>query len=285
MVVTYNPDMERLAENLEAVAPQVDCVLVYDNGSENVVDVEALSSERGAVVCSSGKNSGMAVALNEGCAAAWALGADHILLLDQDSVVAPGMVEELLREVSPGRAIVSPVLIDRNRRDVFRYEDRTEPVKRPMTSGTLLSLSAWRSVGGYDERLFVDWVDDELYCNLHVHSWEVVRCYRTYLLHELGNQEHVLTGFGLTIGDARTMRHEYCRQNYPLWRWRDRARGQAVTCAKYAGTPTGREELRVFLKSTVGRILVLETGRLAKLRAVAEGWREGRRIARETGAS
>lgn len=43
--------------------------------------------------------------------------------------------------------------------------------------------------------------------------------------------------------------------------------------------------MRVFLKSTVGRILVLETGRLAKLRAVAEGWREGRRIARETGAS
>lgn len=282
MVVTYNPDMERLAENLEAVVPQVDCVLVYDNGSGNIADVETLSLERGVVVCASGKNSGMAVALNEGCAAAWAFGADHILLLDQDSVVASGMVGELLREAAPGRAIVSPVLIDRNRRDVFEREDRVELVKRPVTSGALLSLDAWRSVGGYDERLFVDWVDVEFYCNVHIHGWDVVRCYRTYLLHELGSQEHVLTGPGLTTGDARTMRHEYCRQNYPLWRWRDRARGQAITCTKYAGTLTGREELRVFVKSTLGRVLVLETDRLVKLRAVAEGWREGRRVARES---
>ena len=280
VIVTYNPNMERLAENISAIAPQVDGVLIYDNGSENVAEVETLTSNYTAAVCNSGKNSGMAVALNEGCAVAWALGADYTLLLDQDSVATPGMVSELLRHGEPDRAIVAPVLIDRNRRDAFEAEDRCSEVSYPMTSGTLLSLSAWRAVGGYDERLFVDWVDDEFYCNLHLHGWGVYRSYGTYLLHELGNQERVFSGPGLSTTDTKTMRHEYARQNYPLWRWRDRARSQAITCAKYAGTALGREQLRMFLRSTVGRVIILEKGKFSKLRAIVGGWNEGKKIAR-----
>ena len=34
-IVSYNPDLKRLKENIDAIFPQVDEVIVFDNGSIN----------------------------------------------------------------------------------------------------------------------------------------------------------------------------------------------------------------------------------------------------------
>jgi rhamnosyltransferase len=280
MIVTYNPDVERLRENVSAIAPQVDGIFVYDNGSTNAFEVEELCGDYTAACCLSGRNSGVAVALNELCAAAWSLGADRALLLDQDSVASKGMVSALMSDSEAGAAIVAPTAVDCNRHESFEPRDESAPVKRAITSGSLLALSSWRTIGGYDERLFVDWVDVEFCDNLRVHGLPVMHSYRTHLLHELGHQERVLSAPGMTPDDKKDPGHAYCRQNYPLWRWHDRARAQAITIGKYAGTPIAREERWYFWKSTVGRIIVLEKGKFSKLRAAAQGWREGRAVVR-----
>ena len=44
-IVTYNPDMDNLRANLAAVAPQVGAVLLVDNGSSNVENIEHLAAE------------------------------------------------------------------------------------------------------------------------------------------------------------------------------------------------------------------------------------------------
>ena len=44
-IVTYNPDMDNLRANIDAVAPQVDAVLLVDNGSGNVGEIECLAAE------------------------------------------------------------------------------------------------------------------------------------------------------------------------------------------------------------------------------------------------
>jgi rhamnosyltransferase len=35
-IVTYQPDLNRLGDNLRAVSPQVRKVIIYDNGSTNI---------------------------------------------------------------------------------------------------------------------------------------------------------------------------------------------------------------------------------------------------------
>ena len=43
-IVTYNPKIERLIENINSIYPQVDKVIVYDNGSENIEDIKLLKN-------------------------------------------------------------------------------------------------------------------------------------------------------------------------------------------------------------------------------------------------
>ena len=124
-IVTYNPDMDNLRANIDAVAPQVAAVLLVDNGSANVDDIERLAVEyagTGAGACGggveptgetagtqqhpagcsamdaanvaagvtllrNGENLGVAAALNRIFRYAAARGYEWVLTLDQDSCV------------------------------------------------------------------------------------------------------------------------------------------------------------------------------------------------------
>ena len=50
-ITLFNPDLVRLKENLRAIAPQVDAVVCFDNGSRNSAEVrEMIRSEEKAVL-------------------------------------------------------------------------------------------------------------------------------------------------------------------------------------------------------------------------------------------
>ncbi|MGN6442229.1 MAG: hypothetical protein ACTHL6_10080, partial [Arthrobacter sp.] len=44
-IVTFNPDPQRLKDNLETLPPQVDELLIIDNGSNNLAEIRALINE------------------------------------------------------------------------------------------------------------------------------------------------------------------------------------------------------------------------------------------------
>ena len=93
-IVTYNPDLERLHENVQAIASQVDNIFVFDNASTNHAEIsECLEEDYGVPVTlfRSPENRGMAVALNKLSKMALEGGYEYILLLDQDSVSTEGM--------------------------------------------------------------------------------------------------------------------------------------------------------------------------------------------------
>ena len=39
-IVTYNPDITRLVENINAIYNQVDNVIIVDNNSKNIAEIE-----------------------------------------------------------------------------------------------------------------------------------------------------------------------------------------------------------------------------------------------------
>lgn len=272
-VVTFNPDIDRLIESVNAIAPQVDRLLVFDNDSDNVAEIcRAVSGF--AEVIQGRKNHGMAVALNRLASVAENAGATDIVFIDQDSIASDDLVIQEMSCRADDIGIVCCLVIDRNHREARREKPTVLDTKLAITSGSMVNLSAWRVVGGYDERLFVDWVDNEFVDNLRSRGFRLVKTSHASILHELGNQEYA---WSLPGGGDRGKKHYY-RQNYPAWRWHDRARSQVVTIRKYGWSRIGWEERYYFLRGTLGRILVLEKNKLECLRAVIDGCKSGCRV-------
>jgi rhamnosyltransferase len=273
-IVTYNPDIDRLRDNIAAVSPQVDEVLIFDNHSNNLGDIETLISCYPATLTRWDKNSGMAVALNRLANSAIEAGATDILFLDQDSVVGQGTVAGLAEYRSPEIGIVTPLIVDRNNTKIEPDLEMIYEIKRPITSGSLVNLEAWKAVGGYDERLFVDWVDDEFCDNLRAHGYKLIRVNGVSLLHELGNQEYAWSAPGKDYTNVRRTSRAYYKQNYPLWRWEDRGRSESITIKKYGWSRIGLEERLIFIKSTLGRAIFIEDNSIEILKSILRGYRD-----------
>lgn len=274
-VVTYNPDVPRLTENLASSSLQTDWIVVVDNGSENVAEIEGLLRGFGSVsLIKNDKNHGLATALNQVASIAQANNREHVLLLDQDSVPAPDMLEILYRQVCEDTAIVCPLVIDRNEKVVEYDAKLIRAVDRTITSGSLLNLRAWSSVGGYDERLFVDWVDFEFCDNLRLHGYRMVRTFATTLLHELGHKE-LACKLLRKDGQRGFVWRDYYRTNHTISRLRDKCRSQIITIKKYWNCRDIRnEEIAIFIKGVAVAILV-ERRRGIHIKAIVSGVHDG----------
>lgn len=279
-IVTYNPSLQRLEENIEAISPQVGEVLLYDNASSNVEDVKRLVEEGTwevpiSIICGQ-KNAGLAVALNNLCDEARTRGMEFILLLDQDTVVEQDLVTKLVGLADGSIGIVAPLFQDRNEVVERRAAERFEDVKRAITSGSLLRLDVWERVGGYDENLFIDWVDYEFCDRLLLNGYRIVRNNDASILHELGNKEFVKVGW--TFSPTKGLRKEpIYRNDRPYSRRYDRIKGESYTTAKYRGTFIWRLEAYM-LVCNVLYDLVRERRRLELVRAAFCGYVDGNKL-------
>ena len=97
IVVTFNPQIEDLRSTLKSVSSQTNHVIAIDNASANAMAIRSACAEAGAELVGLSENFGIARAQNEGLKRARAFGAKYVLLLDQDSCPAPGMIDALVR--------------------------------------------------------------------------------------------------------------------------------------------------------------------------------------------
>ena len=93
VIVTYNPDLEILTNIFEVLDTQVDSVFVVDNCSSNQAQTGKLCIDVG--YCPLSANLGLGKAHNLGIEYARKRGSSHVLLLDQDSLPDPDMVDHL----------------------------------------------------------------------------------------------------------------------------------------------------------------------------------------------
>ena len=65
-IVTFNPDIDRLKENLDAISSQVHAVYLVDNGSENADEIASLVKGYDKLVLTPSRGSGRGRFLLEG---------------------------------------------------------------------------------------------------------------------------------------------------------------------------------------------------------------------------
>lgn len=273
-IVSFNPELERLKENISAIAPQVDRVIVFDNGSDNVDEVEEiLPVDTDVMLVKNGKNIGMSGALNSLCRMSRDDEATHILLLDQDSVVPEGFVNLLAEHVASDVGLVAPFIMDRNNVKHLLMDEAVEHVIMAITSGVLLSLDVWAQVGGYDENLFVDWVDYDYCDNLILHGYQILKVREAVLLHEMGKKEFSHMGWSFNRKKG-FFRWPVYHDDRPFFRRYDVMKAHVYVTLKYRWTPLWGHEMW-FLTYDILRNLIRERKKLEFLRALSKGTIDG----------
>lgn len=193
-IVTYNPGLERLKQNAEAIDPQVDEIVVVDNGSKNLNEIEgALAEYNNIYIIRNEKNLGIATALNEAARYAKKQGYKWILTLDQDSVAPANLVETYL-PYTQDKAIgmLGCKIVDRNFGEINGQDKLTcgyEEVEGCITSASLLNIKAWDEVGGFPDEFFIDSVDFDICLSMREHGYKIIKVNDVALLHEVGHSE------------------------------------------------------------------------------------------------
>jgi rhamnosyltransferase len=188
VVVSFN-GLRKTVETLDALIGKVDHIHVVDNASRpeslELLDTVARSGRVSLERLS--RNEGVGHALNCGVRAARRLGCDWLLTMDQDSRVDDNMLAAYKAAVSraPDLVCLTPNVV------VNGCGPRSTggPVDFAITSGNLIRMDVFDSVGGFDEELFIDGVDLDFSLRVRHAGKQIVRVEDAILYHELGQRQ------------------------------------------------------------------------------------------------
>lgn len=195
-IVTYNPEMQRLEENINAIIGQVDEVVLVDNGSTNITEIEQKWADNLNIsIIKNKENMGIATALNQIIEYSLKKGYNWTLTLDEDSVVPEDMIEKYMDYIDrENTAMIVPIICDRVMSEIDIKEEINSEytlVETAITSGTLMNNLIWEEVGGFKEELFIDYVDFDYCMKVRLAKYDIVRVNSVKLLHELGNATEI----------------------------------------------------------------------------------------------
>ena len=195
-IVLYNPDIERLRENIQAIKPQVDAVLLIENGSKSLDYREQLKDFSDVLYIKNSGSMGIAYALNQILGYAYSHGYEWAITLDQDSVVTSGMIEVYKHEVKEDTGILGCWIDDRNYKDKLGVEwglaHGTFTTNWVITSASFTNVKSWKACGGFDTSMFIDWVDWDICEAMKDAGYKIYKTYKTKLVHELGNKTRIV---------------------------------------------------------------------------------------------
>jgi len=229
-VITSFNDPAALAVCVEALVSQVDMIVVVDNKSEpeHQQALSALESRENFLLHRAPENLGIGAAMNIGLVAADAEGANWVLLMDQDSIAAPDMIEAMLVAAArlPNAAFTPAISgIGSRREATVPFE-----VTYAITSGNLIPVAALRAIGGLDEGLFIDGVDFDLSLRLRRAGYRLFQVPGAHMGHSLGDASSPGGLLGRFHTSHSPLRRYYMARNLVL-----NLRRHALTFPKFCG--------------------------------------------------
>lgn len=191
-IVTFNPSLKVLEDNVLSVYKQVSEIVIVDNASENIEKIsEIIGQFNNIVLIKNYENKGIAYALNQLMNFGESNLYTYMLTLDQDSKCPKNYIQDMLPffKIDKKIGIVAPVIKDINVGIVGHSPSPYGYVKTCITSGSIVSIEAWKDIGGYDELLFIDSVDFDFCYRLRKAKYLILQTDRKYLIHEIGDGE------------------------------------------------------------------------------------------------
>jgi rhamnosyltransferase len=274
VVVTLRPESD-VINHVETLFGQVLRTVVIDNGSGPgaAAILDAIAALPSVEVIRNPVNVGIARALNQGAQAAMDVWADWLLTMDQDAAPTDEIVSVACRTFerypSPDRIAVigSTSFADHlalSKGAASRGRSWIE-VSNVITAGSFVSLAAVRSIGGFREDFFVDYVDTEFCLRARARGYRVLASRAPAMTHRIGQPtERWIGRRAVHPTNHSTVRRYYITRNrFLVWRRYCRTDPRFVA-----------EDIIASQKELV-KLVLFEEDRIAKVRAILAGLRDG----------
>lgn len=217
-ITTYNPSIELLTKNIEAIIEQVDEIVIVDNRSNNVSEIEELTKKYNIQIIKNEDNKGIGTALNQILDFSFDNQYEWFLTLDQDSICKKGLIGKYSNYLDSSIGQLTCIVEDinyglkfgRNAKKSLEYED----VNDCITSGSLNNTSLIKTIGGYNESLFIDGVDLDLSLRIRKEGYIIRRINQIGILHTEGEGKKIsFLFFDLKLANHSPWRNYYARRN------------------------------------------------------------------------
>jgi rhamnosyltransferase len=213
VILTYHPDQGVLRQAVASLCPQVDRILIVDNGSRwdagALLDVLTDSDTKKIEFIWLETNIGVGAGHNRGIQWARARGFTHVLIVDHDSVPRPDMVRHLVAALDNLNArgvqvaAVGPRYVDRYTGRMAGFV-RFGPWKLVrvfcgapagelleadfiISSGACIPMHVLDQVGDMNEGLFIDHVDTEWMLRAKARGYRVFGVCDAIMEHSVGS--------------------------------------------------------------------------------------------------
>ncbi|HDM8227002.1 TPA: rhamnosyltransferase [Vibrio campbellii] len=205
IIVTYNPDLYNIKKLVGDLKRLHVIPIIIDNASSNQISLDC-------EVISLSDNYGIAKAQNIGIQHAIELGADYIVFFDQDSSILNGnFIDELIFPIkSHYTKISAPIFIDEVRGFTYpivnikgnggrtKYYpnggDKPFYVNNVISSGTMVDVEVFETVGLMKEELFIDYVDTEWCLRCASNGYRALVVPSAVMYHSIGDSSFSLLG-------------------------------------------------------------------------------------------
>ena len=264
VVVLYNPDAN-IVDNISSYIDFVEKVYVVDNSNfSNESLFQALPfTDKIEYVFNKG-NLGIAKALNIGCQRAIQQGMKWILTMDQDSKflnLDHTIISQISKIGDDRIALYYPTyLIKGVVYDKYIQENNAPIVV--MTSGNFINLNVYTAIGGFEDKLFIDYVDIDYCLKIKAAGYTIALLQDAILTHELGHSKHVAF---LSIRGIVT-NHSSLRRYYIT-------RNRMYVCKKHKNVSTifSQTEKRTFINDIL-KIILFEDDKILKFKSIVKGY-------------
>lgn len=194
-IVTYNPKIDILKKNIESVYNQVDRVIIVDNASDNLNNIiDKILDDYDITLVSNARNLGIAAALNQIVSVTLKDNVKWVLTLDQDSVIPSNYISSFEDYTNENVGILCPRIynVENNSEDLPSKDcSKIIEVSKCITSGSLLNVEAWETIGGFDEKLFIDNVDFDYCYRVRQAGYKIIKNQAVTIKHSLGERKNV----------------------------------------------------------------------------------------------
>lgn len=241
LVLNWNsaPDTIACVRSCQKLEYDNQQIVVIDNGSPDGSETRIKRAISGITVIQTGGNLGYAGGNNVGFRFAIERESDYVLVLNNDTLVAPTMLRELVTvaEENPSVAMVSPVVLAGSKGDRIWYagtvwDERKLEFRRQGDGQTLITASlgaapyptlsvagcgflittkVLEKLGGFDEDFFLYWEEMDLSWRVRSASYDILVVPRAQMWHAVGSTFRALGDEG------RIVAAYYKTRNRLLW--------------------------------------------------------------------
>jgi len=229
IIVLYNPDLEALSKTLDVLCPQADCICLVDNSTGSNRD--ALPPKDNVHYIPLGHNTGIAAAQNKGIAYLQQQECHYVLFCDQDSICPPHLLDNLKASFEALEAAHLPVAMvgpepksyhtdktcyNKKGNYISHFDLKVDgnthhfsEMHSLISSYSLTTTDILQAVGGMEEALFIDGVDNEWgWRARHRHNL------KSYLDHSLSIIHFMGMPISLPVKKSPSMRLYYQYRNF-----------------------------------------------------------------------